>query len=152
MLIKVMSKILFKIFRLGKINILLFTFFSYHNTVACDCIMYPVASYYDTTSNISIAKVLKISQSESDITIVTVEVIEKLKGKISRKKKIDFMTTTDGCSFHFCLGETYLLFFHSKGDKYEVNECSYSDLMKKSWSNIRKVRNLSHHKHRFGRF
>lgn len=147
MLIKVMSKILFKIFQLGKINILLFTFFSYYNATACDCIMYPVSSYYDTTSNISIAKVLKISQSESGIAIVTVEVIEKLKGKITRKKKIDFITTTDDCSFHFYLGERYLLFFHPKGDKYEVNECSYSDLMKKSWSNIRKIRNLIHHKH-----
>ena len=108
--------------------------------------MYPVSSYYDTTSNISIAKVLKISDLKTGIKIVKVEVIEKLKGKIAQKKKIDFITTTDDCSFHFHLGERYLLFFHLKGDKYEVNECSYSDLMKKSWSNIRKIRELSRSK------
>ena len=108
--------------------------------------MYPVSSYYDTTSNISIVKVLKISDLKTGNSIITVEIIEKLKGKIAKKKKIDFITTTDNCSFHFHLGEKYLLFFHSREDKYEVNECSYSDLMKKSWSNIRKIRELSHHK------
>lgn len=146
MLIKIMSKILFKIFRLAKINIFLFTFLSCYGTNACDCIMYPVSSYYDTTSNISIVKVLKISDLKTGNSIITVEIIEKLKGKIAKKKKIDFITTTDNCSFHFHLGEKYLLFFHSREDKYEVNECSYSDLMKKSWSNIRKIRELSHHK------
>lgn len=147
MLVKTMLKILFKIFRLGKINIFLFTFLCYYNTNACDCIMYPVSSYYDTTSNISVVKVLKISALKTGYSIVTVEVIEKLKGKIAKKKKIDFITTADNCSFHFYLREKYLLFFHSREDKYEVNECSYSDLMKKSWNNIRKIRELSHHKH-----
>ena len=147
MLTKVMSKILFKIFQLGKISTLLFACFSYYSTTACDCVMYPVSSYYDTTSNISIVKVLKISDLESGIAVVTVEVIEKLKGNISQKKKIDFITTTNDCSFHFHLWKKYLLFFHSKEDKYEVNECSYSDLVNKSWSNIRKIRKLSHFKH-----
>ena len=147
-----MSKILFKIFRLGKINIFLFTFLSCHSLSACDCIMYPIASYYDTTSNISIAKVLKISDLKTGIEIVTVEIIEKLKGKIAKKKKINFMTTTDNCSFQFHLGEKYLLFFHSRGDVYEVNEGSYSDLMRKSSSNIRKIRKLSRSEHRFRRF
>lgn len=146
MLIKIMSKILFKIFRLGKINILLFAFLPFYRANACDCIMYPISSYYDTTSNISITKVLKISNLKTGIEIVTVEIIEKLKGKSVKKKKIDFIATTDNYSFHFQLGKRYLLFFHLKGENYEVNECSYSDLLKKSWSNIREIRELSRFK------
>lgn len=107
--------------------------------------MFPVSKYYDSTSNIFIAKVLKIKKQTptSSISNVTVQIVENLKGKLMKKRIFNFVTdSNNNCDFNFNLGKTYLLFSHSVSGNYFVNSCSYSDNIINSKKTIKKLRTL----------
>lgn len=142
MLTSRMLKELLKISQLKRINIILLILLFANFSNACDCIMHPLLSYYDSTSYISSVKVLDIDESSliaKDKIFVTVEILKKFKGNIKEEQKIVFETSSDNCDFHFVKNKKYLLFYH-KNDNYLVNRCSYSDMLRKSHRNMKKLK------------
>jgi hypothetical protein len=119
--------------------------------VACDCILYPISNYVDTTSYILVFKVDSITDKKNEDYEYIFEknnkgytaigtVIEVVKAKSNLMNKIVFDSDFSNCDFLFKKGESYLIFAHKRGSVYYVNKCSYSDLLKNSKCNIRRIK------------
>jgi hypothetical protein len=123
--------------------------FSSFKSKGCDCIMYPVRCYVDTSQYIIIGKVVQnldtLNTFPLNVNIgykAKVLLINILKSKddIKVRDTIEFSSDFNDCSLKFTKGETYLLFAHKVGDKFYVYHCSYSDNLKMAKKYLRQVR------------
>lgn len=128
-----------------KVKVSLFTIsllFSIRS-ISCDCIMYPIEKYIDTSKYIVKARVVHIVNYDNETNTcekVILKVIKIYKGKIIQKRSVECYFDKVNCPFKFAINKKYLLFGHFIEDKFYVYDCSYSDEMRFSKLNIKKVK------------
>ena len=112
---------------------------------ACDCIMYPLECYVDTTKFIFVGNVTRM-----DSTSISMELTEVYKGKGYFEKTALFKNQRkSNCDFMFEEDTQYVIFAHREEDGFfVVNTCSYSGLYSKSTCKSIKsaIRNLKNGK------
>jgi hypothetical protein len=110
---------------------------------ACDCIMYPVEKYIDTSECIITAEVIKIINKDSMQyygNSAILRVTKVYKGKMKSMEIIEFGSDGSDCSLKFEQNKKYFLFCCQRNSKYYVYHCSYSDDLNTASKNVRKVK------------
>ena len=133
-----------------KLVLLLFIFIIDLSLISksCDCNMYPIEKYIDTSENIILVKVNKLinPNSAAKSSKAIVQLLKVYKGGVKKKQKIEFESDNSNCSFVFKQSGIYFLFCFLRNNKYYVYQCSYSDDKKYSLNNIKRVKRYLKHK------
>jgi len=121
--------------------LVIFSFWVVNSVFACDCIMYPVQSYIDTSEYIILAKTERVTQEKGmpNMHHASMSVTRIFKGGLKKGEIVDFGSDGSDCSLRFEENKEYLLFCFKMNGKFYVYPCSYSDESKVSQKNIRKI-------------
>lgn len=110
-------------------------------SLACDCSLYPVECYVDTSEFIFLGKAVSYLKGDSSLTKMTV--------KKDFKKNIEgpaivFKSLDSNCSLKPEIGECYLIFGFAKKNLFYNYSCSFTGEVKYSKGVIRKIKRALH--------
>lgn len=118
------------------------------NSEACDCIMYPIEYYVDTSQYIFTGEVIQNLDTDQftypkinagyEAKILVQHIFESK--SIIKNDTVYFSSDSSDCSLRFIKGEKYLFFAHKIGNNFYIYRCSYSDKLNVSKKNIRKIK------------
>lgn len=114
---------------------------TYFNSNACDCIIYPVKSYYDTTQYVFVGKVINSIKNDT-INKAELEILYYLKGNKRESRVYTIISSADDCGFQFEVNKKYLLFTYFKNEVFILPSCTLSDKKNKSRKIIREIKHL----------
>jgi hypothetical protein len=114
---------------------------TYINSNACDCIIYPVKSYYDTTQYVFVGKVINSIRNDT-INKAEIEISYYLKGNKVESRVYTIISSVDNCGFQFEVNRKYLLFAYFKNEVFILPPCTLSDKKNKSRKIIREIKRI----------